>query len=645
MVWGLFPADPLSGEDKYYIFTKGTYKVGRKGCDVIINKDKGVSRIHAEIVVDEMTLSNAMESKSEWSSRIRIRDFSKYGTFINKNLGSMEKVQEFPNKETTLKEGDLISFGTGNATYRCTLTVTILDEMRSCCMLGARITFQLSEECTHVLVDHQMPVNKDVVDAIVAKKPVVLHSWAEYKFGDRLQSLLEVSGANVIFIEEFCSKREYNILDLNAFYDEALSSSCWLGLWRKCSMVYVIPQGSTDKSGRYSKLSSLSKVNEVDLSCAVISGHLDSSIFILPTVLVSSSCSTDETVVADSDEEVGMTSIHSTANICSEEAPKCVNKVEISTVHCLTKSEDNHVMSSMDNYGGMTAKKEKGEDPESANSDIIYSQELIIRDWHLPVTISSTTSDRILNFKRFKKKNTQSGNSFNNLIPFSKLPYKDTDYGNPEMLDYVKEEKSRKQMEAIAEDLFNNEKRAFLPSSSSHMLRETFIRESRDFRVRFQAFTSCTAWRVGEYDPVMRRRFIVTGGEAEADFFAIERSRGGYNFIWCPTESCQACGRPRCGSAVLGADGNPLKSGVKYYIVPTGPAAGALALTSREMLRPLYVVQLPTDKYENPSVGTPVTFKPYAKGEKIIRESRDLIVEFDTYMLEFYMGWSVWINT
>lgn len=88
------------------------------GCDVIINKDKGVSRIHAEIVVDEMTSSNPMESKHRWSSRIRVRDFSKYGTFINKNLGSMEKVHEFPNKETTLKDGDLVSFGTGNATYR-----------------------------------------------------------------------------------------------------------------------------------------------------------------------------------------------------------------------------------------------------------------------------------------------------------------------------------------------------------------------------------------------------------------------------------------------------------------------------------------------------------------------------------------------
>lgn len=47
-------------------------------------------------------------------------------------------------------------------------------------------------------------------------------------------------------------------------------------------MVCVIPQGSNDKSGRYSKLISLSRVNEVDLLCAVISGHLDSSILISP---------------------------------------------------------------------------------------------------------------------------------------------------------------------------------------------------------------------------------------------------------------------------------------------------------------------------------------------------------------------------
>nr|XP_048327299.1 nijmegen breakage syndrome 1 protein-like [Ziziphus jujuba var. spinosa] len=101
MVWGLFPVDPLSG------------------CDIIITKDKGVSRIHAEISVDVMTSINPSQIKPSSSScKVLVRDCSKYGTFINKNLGSMEKVHQFPKKETTLRDGDLISFGTGNATYR-----------------------------------------------------------------------------------------------------------------------------------------------------------------------------------------------------------------------------------------------------------------------------------------------------------------------------------------------------------------------------------------------------------------------------------------------------------------------------------------------------------------------------------------------
>lgn len=89
------------------------------GCDIIINKDKGVSRVHAEIVIDEMVgLDNPLRQSSDVPSKVRTRDCSKYGTFVNKNLGSKQKVHEFPNKETMLKDGDLVSFGTGNATYR-----------------------------------------------------------------------------------------------------------------------------------------------------------------------------------------------------------------------------------------------------------------------------------------------------------------------------------------------------------------------------------------------------------------------------------------------------------------------------------------------------------------------------------------------
>lgn len=75
--------------------------------------------MHAEIIVDAMTSLNPVQNESSNNtSRVRIRDCSKYGTFINKTFGSKEKIHELPNKETTMKDGDLVSFGTGNATYR-----------------------------------------------------------------------------------------------------------------------------------------------------------------------------------------------------------------------------------------------------------------------------------------------------------------------------------------------------------------------------------------------------------------------------------------------------------------------------------------------------------------------------------------------
>ncbi|XP_065858317.1 kunitz type trypsin inhibitor 104-like [Euphorbia lathyris] len=78
---------------------------------------------------------------------------------------------------------------------------------------------------------------------------------------------------------------------------------------------------------------------------------------------------------------------------------------------------------------------------------------------------------------------------------------------------------------------------------------ETVIKESRDLTVTFQAATTCvqtTSWTVGEEDRESGRRFIVTAGE---DYFNIQNNGGVYNFVWCPTESCPSCDRPRCASA------------------------------------------------------------------------------------------------
>jgi nijmegen breakage syndrome protein 1 len=51
-----------------------------------------------------------------------------------------------------------------------------------------------------------------------------------------------------------------------------------------------------------------------------------------------------------------------------------------------------------------------------------------------------------------------SGNSFKDLIPYSREPYRESDYERGTVTDFMREEKKRRQMEAIAEDLFNNAK-------------------------------------------------------------------------------------------------------------------------------------------------------------------------------------------
>ncbi|XP_071913731.1 nibrin homolog isoform X4 [Coffea arabica] len=501
MVWGLFPVDPLPGEDRYYFFSKGTYKVGRKGCDIIINKDKGVSRIHAEIVIDEMVcFDNPQRQSSDISSKVRIRDCSKYGTFVKKNLGSKEKVHEFPEKETMLKDGDLVSFGTGNATYRfgyvpfiilycCSKDLQVREPLRQKILsIGAFVAQEWSLKCTHVLIDDLVPLKEELIDAIVAKKPFISFDWIEYRHKDKLQPLLEVGGAKVASLEGFC-------IDSQVLEEEGIRH-----------VVRVIPTGATSSSNGSQSIRSLPSVNEMDLISVVLSGHLDPFIIVSPPVLVTSSCSTDETVVAESDEEVETaTAVHTSTAVYSVESSEHDSK-EMTDLHMIestqhdsgeetainviesteTDRKGNITLASVNaieheikeeipcnnvsikwsegasftglrNRDGRTGSRlEKVEESECGNVDVIYSQDLIVRD-SLSASVHSSTNDAVINFKCFRKRETPSGNSFSSLIPFSKDPYKESDYGNEEVAEYLKEEKKRKQMEALAEDLFKYE--------------------------------------------------------------------------------------------------------------------------------------------------------------------------------------------
>ncbi|CAL9219329.1 unnamed protein product [Arabidopsis halleri] len=521
MVWGLFPVDPLSGEDKYYIFSKGIYKIGRKGCDIIINKDKGVSRIHAELTFDSTT-SRRDKSSDTSSFVIRVKDCSKYGTFIKTDLGTKYKVHELPNKEKILQDGDVIAFGTGSATYRLSLIPLVFyfcpssetfkvdqsvqDAVSS---IGARISPTLSEECTHVLLEPRMQVNEALVNAILAKKPIILTNWVKllaeksicsefpgysqyrpsvmveealvdvlelnvrekclegftfvlepadmYRFGCSFPSLLKVCGAETVTIADVSSMSQ------DSQYGEINRMIC------------VIPKSSGDKFGRLKHLSLLSRVNEMDLVCAVFSGNLPLTSLIPPSVVISSSCSTDETVVADSDaeEEEITSSVHmidatekaetpeKPAAIVIEDSPvtileETMDLNEFKSVNLLADTEDRGHIDEKNSGDSVTIRRDRNDEAETGNSEIIYTQDLIVRDLRSTRNVQSTGGEGVVDFKRFRKGNVTCGNSFSSLIPFAKDPYKEYDSGD--VTDFMKEEKKRKQMEAIAEDLFNTEK-------------------------------------------------------------------------------------------------------------------------------------------------------------------------------------------
>ncbi|CAH2055277.1 unnamed protein product, partial [Thlaspi arvense] len=460
-------------EDKYYIFSKGNYKIGRKGCDIIINKDKGVSRIHAELAFDATAVSTSRRNKSSHASFvIRVKDCSKYGTFVKTDLGAKDKVHELPDKEKVLKDGDVITFGTGAATYRLSViplvfyfclsseTVkvdrSVQDAVSS---IGARTAPTLSEECTHVLVEPRMQMNEALVNAILAKKPIILTNWVKllaekgirseipgysqyrpsvmveealvdvmepnvrekclegftfvleptdtYRFGSSFPSLLKVCGAETVAVADISSMSQ------DSQYGEINR------------MIRVIPKSSGDKFGHLKHLSLLSRVNEMDLICAVLSGNLPSSSLIPPSVVISSSCSTDETVVADSDAEEKETtsSVHmidatekaetpeKPAAIVIEESPVTVleeteNLNEFKSVNLLADTEMkgySDEKNPSDSVPDVTIRRDRDDEPECGNSEIIYTQDLIVRDLRSIRNVRSTGGGGVVDFKRFRK--------------------------------------------------------------------------------------------------------------------------------------------------------------------------------------------------------------------------------------------------
>lgn len=158
-------------------------------------------------------------------------------------------------------------------------------------------------------------------------------------------------------------------------------------------------------------------------------------------MVISSSCSTDETVVADSDEEIETaTSIPNSGALDTIKSVECENKkkanvfvvmsddqeaeghisdTNIESLHDNNKGDiitnqvdervekSGQIACSKDRYRSKMARGMKDEESDTKNSDIIYSQDLVIRDLNLPAKVRSSIKNTVINFKRFRKVNDE----------------------------------------------------------------------------------------------------------------------------------------------------------------------------------------------------------------------------------------------
>lgn len=122
-------------------------------------------------------------------------------------------------------------------------------------------------------------------------------------------------------------------------------------------------------------------------------------------VVVSSSCSTDETIVAESDFEDEMSKpLHEAETVQVEETTE--NKENALPDNSALGSENVHSMyeektGPNNGDGCVVIRRDKSNDSEEGTSDIIYTQDIIVRTTNLQARSSGDAAD--VNFKRFRK--------------------------------------------------------------------------------------------------------------------------------------------------------------------------------------------------------------------------------------------------
>ncbi|XP_007946944.1 nibrin [Orycteropus afer afer] len=159
--------------EPFRLLTGVEYIVGRKNCEILIDKDQSISRNHAVLTANfsVMNLSQADEIPI-----LTVKDTSKYGTFVND-----EKIQNCVSQ--TLKTGDRVTFGVFESKFRveyeplvaCSSCLDVSGKTalnQAIFQLGGLSVNSWTEECTH-LVMTSVKVTIKTICALICGCPIV----------------------------------------------------------------------------------------------------------------------------------------------------------------------------------------------------------------------------------------------------------------------------------------------------------------------------------------------------------------------------------------------------------------------------------------------------------------------------------------
>ncbi|XP_036395406.1 nibrin isoform X2 [Megalops cyprinoides] len=167
-MWKLNPVE--AGGKIYYLLPGETYVVGRKNCEVLLQNDQSISRIHAHL-----TVSSPNGSQNE-PATLTLKDSSKYGTFVN----GERLANEAPK---VLRSGDRVTFGVFLSKFHVVYEPLVVCSscvdnegkaalLRGVQQLGGQLVNSWTQHCTH-LVMPSVKVTIKTICALICCRPIV----------------------------------------------------------------------------------------------------------------------------------------------------------------------------------------------------------------------------------------------------------------------------------------------------------------------------------------------------------------------------------------------------------------------------------------------------------------------------------------